>query len=101
MAAMRGVKRREANQTVRADLRAQVAIGVAPANLDGDTFDTSFLTLVIFADLGAEMMALGPTHVHTKQHLRPILGINAAASRVNAHNGIALVMLAVEHQREL
>src|ERR1700730_14799931 len=100
MAAVRGVERRQADQALRADLRAQVAIGITPRDLDGYAFKAGFFTFTIVVDLGAELVAFGPAHVHAEEHLGPVLRIDAAAARVNAQDGVALVMFAVEHERE-
>ncbi len=97
---MRGIERRQANQALRADLGAQVAIGVTSRDLDGHAFKASLFTLAIVVDLGAELVPFSPAQVHTKEHLGPVLRIDAAAARVNTDDGVAFVMFAVEHQRE-
>src|SRR5439155_9125405 len=101
MATMSSIEGRESYQAMRAYLRAQVAIGIAPCNFNSRTFDTCFLTLVVLVHFGAEFMSLGPTQVHTQEHCRPVLGINATTTSVNADNGIALVVLTTQHQAEL
>ena len=51
--------------------------------------------------LGAEAAALGPAQVHAQQHLRPVLRLGAAGARVDGEDGVAVVVLAAEHQLEL
>src|SRR5579875_431613 len=101
MAAMRGIERRKAYQSMRANLRAEVAVGVAPANLDGNALYPRFLTLVVLINLGTEFVAFGPAQVHTQQHLGPILRIYTTAARVNTHDRVACIVFTVEHEREL
>ena len=84
-----------------ADLRTQVAIGVASCDFNRRAFNARLVTLGIIVHLGAEFVALGPTEIHTEEHLGPVLCIHPAATGVHTHNSIAFVVFAIQHQREL
>src|SRR5579863_6076227 len=101
MPTMCGIKRRKPDEALRANFRPQIAIGIASCHLNRDTFQARFFTLAVVVNLCAELMSFGPTQVHTQQHLRPVLRVNAAAASMNTENSITFVVFATQHQREL
>ena len=47
----------------------------------------------------SDLLALGPSQVHASEHLRPVGGVHAACTGINAQNGAVRVELAVEIRR--
>src|SRR2546428_14193878 len=98
---MCGIEARKPDESMRASLRAQIAIGVAPRDFDGGTLDACFFTLVVFAHFGFEVVTFCPTQIHAQKHLGPILRINAATTCMDTDDGVAFVVFPTQHQCEL
>src|SRR6266516_1984959 len=101
MTSMGGIKRRQTDKSVRADLRTQIAIGIASRNFNRDALHTRLIAFTVIVNFGAKLVLLSPAQVHTQQHLSPILSINTPTTRVNTQNSVAFIMFSTEHQREL
>ena len=56
---------------------------------------------LLLEDLDLVAAALAPAEVHAKQHLGPVLRLESARAGVNAHDGVAGVVLAAEHLTHL
>ena len=69
-----------AYQTVYTVLGTEIAIGIFPADLNGNRFDTCFITVQIVKDFYLKALFLSPTAVHTVQHAAPVTGLCSACT---------------------
>ena len=76
----------------------EIAVGIfATLNLHGYALDTSLIALLQVTYRNPMTMCLGPAHVHTHQHLRPILTLRTACARVNFKYTVHGIFLLAEH----
>ena len=70
-------------------------------NSDGNVFDAGNFGRgkVDFVDLEASVF--GPAQIHAIHHLGPVLCIDAAGAGLDREDGVAVIVLAAEHQLEL
>src|SRR5437867_9284624 len=98
---MRLVERALAHEAVLATLGAQDPVGVLAADREGRALDPRLLPRARLEQLDVELAVGGPALVHPEDHLRPVLRIGAARSRLKRHYRVAGVVLAVEELRLL
>ena len=101
VAPMGGVEWREPHQPVRASFALDVAVGVLSANFDGGVLDPRFVALGGVQQLALEPAQVGPFQVHAGDHFGPVLGVDAAFTRVDDQDGVLAVVGTVERQLEL
>ena len=83
---------------MHAILTLQEAIGkLATLYLHGDTLDTSLITVKQVTDCDFIAMSLSPAHIHTHQHLRPVLSLSTTSTRVNLEHAVHGVFLLAQH----
>ena len=95
------VERREPDQPVDAALGGQVAVGVPSRDGDRRPLDAGLVAHQPVDHVSFEPAGLGPTQVHTEQHLGPILGVGTPGAGVNGQDGAATVVGAGEEETEL
>ena len=88
------VKGGDAHQTVHARLTFQIAIGVFADDLDGSAFESRVVAVKIVENFILEAVRFRPVRIHTVQHLRPVLRLGAACTRVEGHDGVLAVIFA-------
>ena len=87
---------------MHAVLALQVAVGILTAlHLHSDALDAGLVAVQQVGDGHLVSMLFGPTHVHTHQHLRPVLGLSAAGAAVNLHHAVHGVFLLAQHVHQL
>jgi len=101
LAAGIGVKGRHAHQTVHAVLTLEQAVGVGALDHHGSALQAGFVAVLIVQHLYGHAVGHGPLVVHAVQHLGPVLCFGAAGTGVEGKDGIAVVVLAVQHGHEL
>ena len=92
------VERRLAHQPVLAALRLQDAVRVLAADAEGGGLEAGLLPRAHFEQLDLEPAVRGPPLVHPEHHLRPVLGVGAARARLERHDRVTGVVLAVEER---
>ena len=66
---------------MHAVLALQEAIGkLATLNLHGDTLDACLIAVKQVGNGHLIAMGLGPTHIHTHEHLGPVLSLSATST---------------------
>ncbi len=86
------IERRYTHQTVHTVLALQIAISVLAA-LDGHghALDTSLITFLHIGDGYLVAMSLSPAHIHTHQHLRPILTFRTTGTGIDLEHAKNLI----------
>ena len=97
----RGVERRDAHQPVHAILALEEAVGVGALDFDGRGFDAGHVTFLTVDEFHGEVVALGPAHVHTQEHLGPVAAFGAARAGVDVQDRVERVLLVAHHVLEL
>ena len=82
VAARVGVKGADAHQAVHALLAAQVAVGMVAADLEGHGLHAGLVAVQVVQHLHGEAHLLAVAGVHAVEHLRPVLGLGAARTRM-------------------
>ena len=95
---MRLVERREPDETVRSALRLEDPVRVLAVHDHRRGLQASLLPRARLEHLGLKAAAFSPALIHAQQHLRPILGVRAAAAGLDRHDCVARVVLAVEER---
>ena len=72
-----------------------------PANLDGGVLDARLLTLGGIEDLRLQAAPLRPAHIHAREHLSPVLGVDPAFTGVHHEDGVRAVVRPGEGRVEL
>jgi len=88
-------------QPVAAALGLGEAVGARPPELDGGVLDARLLALGGVDDLGLEAAPLAPADVHPGQHLRPVLGVDAALAAVDDDDRVGPVVGPAERGLQL
>ena len=86
-----GVKGRYTNQTMHTDFITQPSIRTFANNAISYVLYARRITRVFFYNLGRKSVAFGPSGIHTRQHLRPILGLGPAGTRLDKQKRIIIV----------
>ena len=101
LAAVGGVEGREADEPVLAPLGLQDPVGVLALDGEGRALEARLLAGARLEELDLEAPVGAPALVHPQHHLRPVLGVGAPGARLERHDGVAGVVLAVEERRLL
>ena len=101
LAAGVGVKGRHAHQAVHAVLALEQAVGVGTLDHHGSALQAGFVAVLIVQHLHGHAVGHGPLVVHAVQHLGPVLCFGAAGTGVERQDGVAVVILAVQHGHQL
>ena len=101
LAAGVGVKGRDTHQTVHTVLALEQTVGVGTLDHHGSTLQTGFVAVLIIQHLHGHTVCLCPLIIHTIQHLGPVLSLGAAGACVEGKDGVAVVVLAVQHGHQL
>jgi len=72
------------------------SVGVFPLEHEGRRLEAGFVAFGGLLHLDREAPALGPAQVHAQEDLGPVLGVGAAGTGVDRHQGIAGVVLTAE-----
>ena len=94
------VKGGNAHQTVDAVLTLEIAVGVLALDHDRRALDAGLFAVDIVHHLELEAVLVRPLHIHTVEHLRPVLRLGAARAGVEGQNGVAVIVLTGEQRRE-
>ena len=95
------VKRGDADETMHAFFGFQKAIGVVPLDEKARGFDARLVARLEVGGLNGKSVPLRPAPVHAQEHLRPVLRLGAARTRVEREDGVVGVVLAREEHLEL
>ena len=96
-----GVERRDAHQTVDAVLALEQAVGVGALDHHGSALHAGLVAVLIVQHLHGHAVGLRPLVVHPVEHLGPVLRLGAAGTGVEGQDGVAVVVLAVQHGHQL
>ncbi len=92
---------------MHAALALQVAVGIFGTGagdilyLHGDRLDASVVSLQQINDSDLIATLLSPAHIHTHEHLRPVLGLSTAGTGVNLQHSIHRILLLTQHIAQL
>jgi hypothetical protein len=84
--AMRGIERRKPYQPMGTGLGFGVAICIGAIDLQRAVLDPCLFPVGRIENLGPETRLPGPLHIHSQQHLRPILGIDSTFTGMDDQN---------------
>ena len=101
LAAGVGVKGRDADQTVHAVLALEQTVGVGTLDHHGSALQAGLVAVLIVQHFHGHAVGSGPAVVHAVEHLGPVLRLGAAGAGVEGQDGVAVVVLAVQHGHEL
>ena len=101
LAAGVGVKGRHAHQTVHTVLALEQAVGVGTLHHHGGALHAGFITVLIIQNLHGHAVVGSPLVVHAVQHFGPILCLGAAGTGMEGQDGVAVVVLTVQHGHQL
>ena len=96
----RRVERRDAHQPVHAILTLEEAVGVGALDFDGRGLDARHVTFLTVDEFHGEVVALGPAHVHTQEHLGPVAAFGATRAGVDVQDRVEGVLLVAHHVLE-
>ena len=92
---------RDSHKTMHTALGFEPAIGIMAGNLIGGGFDPCFFARRHRLKLDLITLLLGPTHIHPRQHRRPVTALRAARARVDLEESIIAVGLAIQQRLKL
>ena len=101
LAAGVGVKGRDTHQTVHAVLALEQAVGVGALDHHRSALQAGFVAVLIVQHLHGHAVCLCPLVVHAVEHLGPVLCLGAAGACVEGQDGVAVVVLTVQHGHQL
>src|SRR5918998_4906547 len=97
----RGVERADPHQAVYPPLRREQPEGVLPRDGEGRALYAGLVAFGVLDDLEPEAPTLGPAPVHPREHLGPVLRVDATCPGVYREDGVALVVLSRQEPRDL
>ena len=87
---------------VNAVLALQVAVGIlATLNLHGNALYSGLVAVLKVGNGDAIAMRLCPPHIHTHEHLGPVLALGATGSRVDFQHTVHRILLLAQHIHQL
>lgn len=101
MASAAGVEGGNSYQAMDAVLGSQISVGEGPFDVETGTLDAGDFAFLMFEHGYPEAVVLGPSRIHSEEHLGPVLALGSAGARVNRQDAIPLVIRAVEHVPKL
>ena len=101
MAAVGGVERGKAHQTMHAVFTLHISVTVGAIQLKRCRLDTRDIALLAVEQLDAVLVAFSPTNVHTEQHLGPVATLRAARTGIDRQNHTHRILLIPHHIPEL
>ncbi len=90
---VRRVERRESDQPVLPRLGLAIAVGIRAADLDRRALDSGFIAFCPVEDRRLEPALFCPAHVHPRQHLGPVLSVDATGPGVDGQKCVVVVIL--------
>src|SRR5579862_3887993 len=82
-------------------LSLQIAVGVLARDQHRNALDTRFIPGLNVYQIDLEPARFAVALIHAQEHVRPITTLRAASARVNAEDGVGLVMLRAQQVFEL
>ncbi len=82
---------------MHANLALEIAISHVAFHAYGHALDAGLVALDEVLDGGLVAVTLTPAQVHAHEHLRPVLALGAAGTRIDFENGVHLVLVATQH----
>ena len=82
-------------------LTLQVTIGEGAFQLHGHCLDARLIAILQGRDAEVIAVRLGPAHIHTHQHRRPVLCLGATSTRIDLEHAVHIVGLLAEHVLQL
>ena len=92
------VEGRDPDQPVHTALAFEHAVCISALHDERRRGDAGLLTFLHLVELDVEALALRPTRVHTKEHLRPVLRVRSSGTRVDLADRVTHVVLAAEQR---
>jgi len=96
-----GIKGRHAHQTVHTVLALEQAVGVGTLHHHGGALHAGFIAVLIIQNLHGHAVVGSPLIVHAVQHFGPVLCLGAAGTGMEGQDGVAVVVLTVQHGHQL
>src|SRR6516225_7660920 len=90
------VKGRNPDQAVNAGFAREQAVGILPTELNRGVLDAGFFTGSLVENRGVESSALSPAKIHAQEDGSPVLGLRAAGTGLDGHDGVEVIVLAGE-----
>ncbi len=100
MAAVAGVERRFADQTVHARFGTQPTERIVAFKTDGCAFNAGDIAVGFFDQFGFKTTAFAPTQIHAFDHRGPVLRLGAAGTGLDVKEGVVSVHFPGEHAPE-
>ena len=82
-------------------LSLAIAVGEFASNNHGGTLDAGGFTRERVSHIHLPTARFGPALVHPQEHVRPVTGLGAARTGVDAHDAISTVVRAIEENSKL
>ena len=86
---------------MHAVLALEQTVGVGTLHHHGSALHAGFIAVLIVQHLHGHAVVGSPLIVHAVQHFGPVLCLGAAGAGVEGEDGVAVVVLAVQHRHEL
>ena len=82
-------------------LTFEVAVGVVAFDFHRDGFDARFVSVLEVGDGAFVVVGFGIAHVHSHQHLCPVLALRSSGAGVDFEDAVHGVLLLSEHVSHL
>ena len=83
---------------MHAVLTFQITVGIlATLDLHGDTLDAGVIALEQVRHRHLMTVSLSPAHIHTHQHLCPVLSLRTTGATINLQHGIHRILFLTKH----
>ena len=92
---------RNPHKTMHAAFGFEPPIGVMAGNLIGGGFDPRLFARCLRLKLDLIALFLGPTHIHPRQHRRPVTAFRAPRARVDLKERVVAIGLAIKQRLKL
>jgi hypothetical protein len=98
VATVGAVERAQPDEPMLAALGLEDAVRVVALDRESGALQPRLLARARLEQLEREAAVDGPALVHAEHHLRPVLGVGPAGARLERHDRVALVVLALEQR---
>src|SRR5437868_10136642 len=95
------IERRNADEPMHTRFGFEPTIGIVAVDLQYSRLDASFLTGMLVENFDLVAVLLGPTHIHAKEHPRPVLALGTPCPCIHLEKGVVAVRLAAKQRLDL